>query len=138
MNTRTSLLACTLALAGTCAWAESPLGTGLTSELAPAAAFSPSSTQVMGGPPGAWKGLTREEVATELSEARRNGNLIPAGEAIGYPYALKGAAVGAMPTQMPEGKVMGGPPTGSVTTDGYRFVGGEAGYEFVGRPGITR
>jgi hypothetical protein len=94
---------------------------------------------VMGAGPGVLKGnLSRADVIAEIQQARRDGTLLPAGEAIGYPFQLKVGPAGATTAQIPESTVMGGPQRSGVSLDGYRFVGGEAGYEFVGRPQDAR
>ena len=133
MNTRTTLLACALAAVGTCAWAEGPLSPSW--EATSAGGFTPSSTHVMGAGPGVLKGgLSRADVIAEIQQARRDGTLLPAGEAIGYPFQMKAGPAATMSAQTPESTVMGAPPQDGTTLDGYRFIGGEAGYERVVRP----
>jgi hypothetical protein len=93
----------------------------------------------MGAGPGVMKApLSRADVISEIQQARRDGTLLPAGEAIGYPYPMKFGAGTATSAQVPESTVMGAPQRSGVSLDGYRFVGGEAGYEFVGRPDQAR
>jgi hypothetical protein len=96
--------------------------------------FTPASIHVMGAGPGQWKGLTRAEVISEIQQARRDGTLLPAGEALDYPFAMKVRPAAAMSAQTPESTVMGAPRQDGTTLDGYRFIGGEAGYERVVRP----
>jgi hypothetical protein len=128
MKTRTSLLALTLITAGTCALAEGPLGPSFSST--DAGSWAPQDTRVMGGPPVQSSAkLTRADVTAAIHEARRNGTLLPAGEAIGYPYPYKFApATAAAMSPQESATVLGGPRRDGTTLDGYRFVGGEAGY----------
>jgi len=137
MKTRTSLLALTLTAAGTFALAEGPLESSFSyTDVAPSTAVAPHDTRVIGGAPAHWSGrLSRADVIAEMHEARRNG-MLPAGEAIGYPYPYKSAlpVAAAMTPQESATQVLGGPPRDGITFDGYRFIGGEAGYERVGRP----
>src|SRR5688500_5311914 len=134
MKTRTSLLALTLSALGTCALAEGPLDSSFSNTGAVAATGVAShDTLVMGGPPAQWRGLSRAEVIEGIHEARRQGSMLPAGEAMDYPYSYKSSpplAGAASPRTAPT-EVLGGPPRDGVTFDGYRFIGGEAGYERV-------
>lgn len=80
-----------------------------------------------------WKGqLTRSEVQAAMRQARTEGT-IAMGEAIDYPYPAKASASSALAAagQAPV-QVLGGPPGDGLTVDGYRFVGGEIGYAYVG------
>lgn len=89
-------------------------------------------TRTSGGAP-LWKGqLTRSEVQAAMRQARTEGT-IATGEAMDYPYAAKTPASSALATagQAPV-QVLGGPPGDGLTVDGYRFVGGEIGYAYVG------
>jgi hypothetical protein len=134
MKTRTSLLALTLITAGTCAMAEGPLGSSFSStDAATSADVAQHDTRVMGSGPAKWSGkVSRADVIADMLEARRTG-MLPAGEAIGYPYPYKTSqplAAGVSP-QTGTTEVLGGPPRDGINPDGYRFVGGEAGYELV-------
>jgi hypothetical protein len=90
--------------------------------------------------PRLWKAsLSREEVQAALRDARREGT-VAAGEAINYPVVMKPAPPPVVVLDTPEATTMGAAPEivpvvlhDGITLDGYRFVGGEAGYEFVGR-----
>lgn len=81
------------------------------------------------GAPSSWKGtLTREEVAATLREALA-ARTLPVGDALDYPLAgmktpPSAAALGAMP----DTRLLGAAPSNGLTIDGYRFIGGEAGY----------
>jgi hypothetical protein len=133
MKTRTSLLALTLTAVGTCALAESPLDSSWSSTGAAPSTFAAShDTTVMGGAPARSAGLSRADVIADVHEARRAGMLLPAGEAIGYPFPMKSAPpVTAAAPQESGTQVLGGPPRDGITLDGYRFIGGEAGYQRV-------
>ena len=76
---------------------------------------------------GTWKGtLSRAEVAGALRDALVAGT-VPVGDAIDYPLtAAKGLK--AAGEARPDTTVLGAPPGDGRTIDGYRFVGGEAGY----------
>lgn len=133
MKTRTSLLALTLIASGTCALAEGPLDSSFSSTgIASSTAVASHDTTVMGGAPARSAGLSRADVIAEMHEARRAG-LLPAGEAIGYPFPLKSAPPVTATMSPEEGatQVLGGPRRDGITLDGYRFIGGEAGYERV-------
>jgi hypothetical protein len=134
MKTRTSLLALTLIATGTCALAEGPLDSSFSyTGVTPSTEVASHDTRVMGGAPTQWSGkLSRADVIAEMLEARRTG-MLPAGEAIGYPYPYKFAPTQAAATSPQESatQVLGGPPRDGITLDGYRFIGGEAGYESV-------
>lgn len=90
------------------------------------------------GSPSYWKGqLSRAEVMAATREAQREG-MIAAGDALDYPLLMKAAPnVQLAQTQPAATQVMGGP-SSDVNSDGYRFVGGEAGWIFVGPPGAQR
>lgn len=85
------------------------------------------------GAPSYWKGsLSRADVLAAMQAARAS-HTIAEGDALGYPYPAPVALeAGAPPAAM--SRVLGGPSSADpLTIDGYRFVGGEAGYVFVGR-----
>lgn len=91
------------------------------------------------GAPSYWKGqLTRADVIAATQQARIEGS-IATGDAIGYPYLMKASSPGAVAgaPQSPS-QALGGPPGDGLTTDGYRFVGGEAGYVYVGHGSAMR
>lgn len=81
------------------------------------------------GAPRGWKGtLTREEVAAALRDALA-ARTLPVGDALDYPLAgMKTPPTAAALGAMPDTTVLGASPGGGLTIDGYRFVGGEAGY----------
>ena len=91
------------------------------------------------GAPSHWKGqLTRDQVIAATHQARIEGS-IATGDAIGYPYLMKTSSPGAPAlAQQSTGQSLGGPPGDGLTSDGYRFVGGEAGYVYVGRGSAMR
>jgi hypothetical protein len=139
MNKHITLLAFALATASTAAVANGA-AQGAASASFAHTDLAPYTDVGQSGGAGAasnqWKGnLSRADVLAALQEARAAGT-IPVGEAIGYPYPVKfsPATVEAMPRATDDSRVLGGPPQSGVTSDGYRFVGGEAGYIFVGRP----
>lgn len=142
MNSRHSILALAITAATTCALADGASTTSSLSytDMAPYTDVVPSGARTAAGTRNVWKGtLSREEVSAALREARSSGT-VPVGDAVGYPYPMKvapatAAAPGATPT---ETQVLGGPPDDGLTSDGYRFVGGEAGYIFIGRPKAAR
>lgn len=82
---------------------------------------------VYSGATTGWKGtLTREEVAATLREALA-ARTLPVGDALDYPLA--GMKTPPSPVAlMPDTRVLGAGPGGGRTIDGYRFIGGEAGY----------
>ena len=89
------------------------------------------------GAPSYWKGqLTRAEVQAAMQQARIDGT-IATGDAIGYPFATKASTAQAS-AQPASGVTLGGPPGDGLTADGYRFVGGEAGYVYVGHARAAR
>lgn len=77
----------------------------------------------------AWSGTeTRAQVQREVPQARSNGTLSYLGD---YPpeQTMQGAAV-SNPAAMGAPRAM---PVGpDITHDGYRFIGGEIGYIYVG------
>jgi len=89
--------------------------------------------------PHLWKAsLSREEVQVALRDAQREGT-VAAGGANNYPVLLKHAPAPVVVLDTPEATTMGAAPAlptvalhDGITLDGYRFVGGEAGYEYVG------
>ena len=91
------------------------------------------------GAPSYWKSqLTRDEVIAATQQARIEGS-IATGDAIGYPYLMKASSTGAVAgAQQSPSQTLGGPPGDGLSTDGYRFVGGEAGYVYVGRGSAMR
>ena len=81
-----------------------------------------------------WKGqLSRAEVTDALLQARSAGT-IAVGDAVGYPQVMK-VSPPTVQTAQPRAptQVLGGP-SQEVSGDGYRFVGGEAGYIYIGQP----
>jgi hypothetical protein len=141
MNKHITLLAFAFATASTAAGANGMAQDAATTsfahtDLAPYTDIGPSGSGGAGAASHQWKGdLSRADVLAALRAARAEGT-IPVGEAIGYPYPMKSSVTTAeaMPRMADDGRILGGPPQTGVTTDGYRFVGGEAGYIFVGRP----
>lgn len=92
-----------------------------------------------GGAPPTWKGqLSRADVVAAMRQARSEGT-IAVGDALNYPaYPMKVEPPAAQAGPSAAGQVMGGPPDDGVTSDGYKFVGGEAGWIYVGRPRPAR
>ena len=89
------------------------------------------------GAPSYWKGqLSRAEVQAAMQQARTDGTTAT-GDAIGYPYAMKTSSAQAS-VQSSSSGTLGGPPGDGLTADGYRFVGGEAGYVYVGHASAAR
>jgi hypothetical protein len=89
------------------------------------------------GAPSYWKGqLSRSDVQAAMQQARTDGTIVT-GDASGYPYAMKTSGAQAS-TQASSSQTLGGPPGDGLTTDGYRFVGGEAGYVYVGHASPAR
>jgi hypothetical protein len=90
------------------------------------------------GAPSYWKGqLSRADVIAATRDAQREG-MIAVGDALDYPFLMKVAPnMQLAQPQPPSAQVMGGP-SSDVSSDGYRFVGGEAGWIFVGPPGVQR
>ena len=89
------------------------------------------------GAPGYWKGqLTRADVEAAMQQARIEGT-IATGDAIGYPFPMKVSTAQASAQPSPS-ETLGGPPSDGLTVDGYRFVGGEAGYVYVGHASAAR
>ena len=128
MNTLKAMLAALTAIAagGACAQAA-PLAYTDAAPYTDLAVTAVSGT----GAPSYWKGqLSRADVQAALQQARMEGT-IARGEAIGYPYDMKTAPAHAS-ASVSSGGALGGPPGDGLTADGYRFVGGEAGYVYVG------
>jgi hypothetical protein len=128
MLMRASFIALSLAALGGQALADSaPTGQVRYTDAAPYSDLQPQRSA--SGTPQLWKGdLSRSEVLGALQAAR--SETLAVGDAIDYPLR-----VGHMPTTSmlirsrgADPTVMGGPPTSNTTIDGYRFVGGEAGY----------
>jgi hypothetical protein len=140
MTCRISVLAVAIAAVGSGAFAQDePTALISYTDAAPYSDLGPSGPHgTVAAAKSYWKGhLSRAEVIAALHEARINGT-IPVGEAIGYPYPFKSARVvtEALPTDpVTVVTILGAGPDSDLTHDGYRFVGGEAGYVFVGRPG---
>ena len=128
MSKPISILALTVATAAGAAFAQANAPT--CSTVAP-------YTDIAGAP-SQWKGeLSRAEVMDALRQAQRDG-MIAVGDAVDYPSLLKVTPLAQSAQAQPApSQVMGGPPSG-VTGDGYRFVGGEAGWIFIGEPGAQR
>lgn len=143
MKSRISLLAFALAAASTAALADEASTPKLAyTDLAPYTDVGSPAVRGSAAAQRIWKGnLSRADVIAAMREARANGT-IAVGDAVGYPYPLKAApatAEAAPAAAPPDRKVMGASPADAdVTLDGYRFVGGEAGYIFVGRPKASR
>lgn len=76
-----------------------------------------------------WKGtLSRAEVVDALRAAVA-AHTLPVGDAIDYPLASRNApAAPAALDGMPDTSALGASAGDGLTIDGYRFVGGEAGY----------
>ncbi len=81
------------------------------------------------GVAGTWKGtLSRAEVLAAMRGALAAGT-VPVGDAIDYPLtAGRTRGVRAAGEALPDTTVLGAAPGDGRTIDGYRFVGGEAGY----------
>jgi hypothetical protein len=81
------------------------------------------------GAKGTWKGtLTRAEVVAAMRGALAAGT-VPVGDAIDYPLtAGKTTGPAGAGDAAPDTSVLGAAPRDGLTIDGYRFVGGEAGY----------
>ena len=74
-----------------------------------------------------WNGaLSRAEVVNELFEARRSGILLTGHDTPDYPMLIKVTPPAMASTH--DTSVLGGAGSDGLTIDGYRFVGGEAGY----------
>lgn len=135
MNKHTTLLAVVLAAASTAAGADGTAqGAGFAAfahtDVAPYTDLVQADGRGTAAAASQWKSnLSREDVLAALRAARAEGT-IPVGEAIGYPYPMKAspATAEAMARTDNDARVLGGPPSSGVTIDGYRFVGGEAGY----------
>jgi hypothetical protein len=130
MNVRASLLVLSLAAASGYAIAD-PAFTGEVryTDAAPYSDLVPQRSA--SGTPQFWKGqLSRSDVLAALQAARAD-MVLASGEAIDYPLRSGPAPTTAMVIRSrgADATVMGGPPARTVTIDGYRFVGGEAGYE---------
>lgn len=125
------------ALAATSAWAQTtPLS---HSDVAPYTDIAVSA-RGSAAAPAHWKGqLSRADVVAVLRQARSDGT-IAVGDALGYPTLMKATplAAQAIAPTAPAGQVMGGPPDDDRTGDGYRFVGGEAGWVQHGLPNALR
>ena len=101
----------------------------------PAATTAPAASADLSGNGAPWKGtLTRAEVTAEFLNARASGTL-PVSDAYDDPMVMKmaGPQWQPRPLALPRftasaPQVMGAAPSDPVTLDGYRFVGGEAGY----------
>ncbi|MET0542810.1 MAG: DUF4148 domain-containing protein [Variovorax sp.] len=125
MTTRNTLLA----LAITAATVPAVAQTAYT-DVAPF-----TDTSVSAG--STWKGtLSRTDVLNALNEARSAGTLPVSHEIADYPASIKFTPAPAM-AAAPRTAVLGGAGSASVTLDGYRFVGGEAGYVQT-EPGASR
>lgn len=128
MKTLDATFAALSVLAAAGAWAQAtPLS---YTDVAPYTDVASTGTA---GAPWYWKGqLTRAEVQAVMQQARMEGS-IASGDAIGYPYLTKTSSSLAQAAPAPSSaQALGGPPADDLTTDGYRFVGGEAGYVYVG------
>lgn len=128
MNVRASLLVLSLAAASGYAIADSAYtGEVRYTDAAPYSDLVPQRSAA--GTPQFWKGnLSRSDVIGAL-QAARAGSMLAVGDAVDYPLQP-----GHVPTAMAirsrgaDATVMGAPPAGNLTHDGYRFVGGEAGW----------
>jgi hypothetical protein len=135
MKIKISLLA--MAIGAACAGVSAQSATASYTDVAPYTDIG--TTGVGGGAPSQWKGqLSRAEVLDSLRQARSEGTT-PVGDAIDYPDLMKKAPLSARAEQpkRPQTQVLGGP-RDDVSGDGYRFVGGEAGFIFVGKPEVQR
>ncbi len=80
------------------------------------------------GVAGTWKGtLSRAEVVAAMRGALAAGT-VPVGDAIDYPLTTGKTTLFAAGEAVPDTTVLGAAPVDGRTIDGYRFVGGEAGY----------
>ena len=131
MSMRASLLVLSLAaLSGPALADEATTGVLRYTDVAPYSDIKPQRSA--SGTPQYWKGsLSRSEVIGALQAAR--SETLAVGDAIDYPLAVGHRPTTSMAIRFrgADPTVMGGPPTGNLTIDGYRFVGGEAGYEKV-------
>jgi hypothetical protein len=129
MNVRASLLVLSLAAASGYAIADSAYtGEVRYTDAAPYSDLVPQRSAT--GSPQFWKGnMSRSDVVGALQAARAS-NLLAVGEAIDYPLPSGHAPTTAMAIRSrgADATVMGAPPAGNLTHDGYRFVGGEAGW----------
>ena len=128
MSMRATLLVLSLAaLSGPALADEASSGVLRYTDVAPYSDVKPQRSAA--GTPQYWKGnLSRSDVIGALQAARSETRGV--GDAVDYPLT-----VGHVPTTSmvirsrgADPTVMGGPPTSNLTIDGYRFVGGEAGY----------
>lgn len=134
MNRPISIFAVTIAAAASAALAQ----VGSYTDVAPYTDIVPTA-RASGGAPGQWMGqLSRADVKSATRQAQREGT-IAVGDAVGYPYPMKGTpdTQSAQSRQTAPAQVMGGPPS-DLSSDGYRFVGGEAGWILVGPQGTQR
>lgn len=101
------------------------------------AVSDPASWPDTSGNTSAWKGsLSRAEVTAEFLQARASGS-VSSGEAGDEAVGMRMAAPGATTLKLPSlaaARAMGAAAADPVTTDGLRFVGGEAGYAPRGAP----
>lgn len=127
MNRSISIVAVAMAAAASAAFAQGAAHT----DVAPYTDIAPTALS-SGGAPSFWKGqLTRADVMSATREAQREGT-IAVGDALDYPLLMKVTPITqSAQSRAPRLQVMGGPPT-DVNSDGHRFVGGEAGWIFVG------
>ena len=124
MTRRNILLATLVAASSFAAFADKVyIDSGAYTDLAPA-----TDLAVYPGVAGTWKGtLSRAEVVAAMREAIATG-VVARGDAVNYPFAAAKVAAGE-----PDTRVLSAAPADDLTIDGYRFVGGEAGYVRVPR-----
>lgn len=135
MHSPISVFALTVAAAAGAAFAQANAPT--YTDVAPYTDIVPSARSSAGAP-SYWKGqLSRAEVIDALRQAQRDG-MVTVGDAVDYPVLIKVPTIAQSEQSQPsDAQVMGGPPL-DLTGDGYRFVGGEAGWIYVGPPGAQR
>lgn len=126
MKKRNILLATLVAACSFAAFADKVyIDSGAYADLAPN-----TDLAVYPGVTGTWKGtLSRADVVAAMRDALAAGaaGAVARGDAVNYPLASK-AAARSMLDSAPDTRVLSAAPADDLTIDGYRFVGGEAGY----------
>ncbi len=119
MKQRNILLATLVAASSFAAFADKVyIDSGAYADLAPN-----TDLAVYPGVTGTWKGtLSRADVVAQMRDALAAG-AVARGDAVNYPLAGRKTADAA-----PDTRVLSAAPADDLTIDGYRFVGGEAGY----------
>lgn len=135
MINRISLVAIALAAASTAAVAQTGRTSSLSyTDVAPytdLVAPTPRASVEVGRD---WKGNMPSTAASAPAEEAPIAGVIPVAE---QPYPVKDTPLAGV-SGTPATSIMAGPPNDGLTFDGYRFVGGEAGYVYIGRRGATR